>query len=409
MAIRKIADLTPQRRNANRHTQYGMARLEDSIRADGYLTPMTAAASGEVFDGSARLETVADLMGDTEPIVVESDGTRPIVHIRTDIPTADDPRAVRLALAANRVAELNLEWDAEVLAELADEGATEGLFTAEDLAALAVETETTEGAGGDEFDATPEDGPTRCQPGDLWQLGRHRLLCGDSTDPLALERLMGGDAAAMVWADPPYGMSFQSSHRYASPQFDVIAGDQRPLTEFIPLIIDVPVWYVCCRWDSAPTFMEAVRAAGFKVVNWIVWHKSRGGMGDLEAGYRPTHETILYCSRERAFFAVDGRDDDTWDEQADAPSAYEHPTQKPVGLPARAIRNHSRPGDVILDPFGGSGPSLVACERLQRACRMLELDPRYCDVILRRWEAETGQTAERIDAATPMHAGNPHA
>jgi hypothetical protein len=113
-----------------------MGRLEESIRTDGYLTPMTAAADGEVFDGSARLETVADVLAEAEPIVVESDGTRPIIHVRTDIPSADDPRARRLALAANRVAELNLEWDAEVLAELRDEGAADALFYPHELAAL---------------------------------------------------------------------------------------------------------------------------------------------------------------------------------------------------------------------------------------------------------------------------------
>lgn len=254
------------------------------------------------------------------------------------------------------------------------------------------------GAGGDEFDATPEEsGPTRCQPGDLWLIGgKHRLIIGDCTDPATVKRLMNGERAEIMWSDPPYGQMFQSNHRVATPKFDHIIGDDRPLVEYFPLALGVPVWYVCCRWDTAPIFMDAIKANGFTIVNWIVWHKSRGSMGDLEAAYRPTHETILYCSRERAKFVRDGRDDDTWDIAADAPIDYEHPTQKPIALPERAILNHAPVGSIVYDPFLGSGPSLIAAHRTGRRCYGCEIEPRYGDVILRRAEAE-GLTVERAE------------
>lgn len=133
----KLDTYKPQSRNANRHRQRGMSMLEESIRRDGYLSPLTVAADGEAIDGSARLEVAADVFGtEVEPIIVRSDGTRPVIHVREDIPDAADPRAVRLSVAANRVAESNLEWDAEVLASLEAEGALAGLFTAEEVAEL---------------------------------------------------------------------------------------------------------------------------------------------------------------------------------------------------------------------------------------------------------------------------------
>jgi DNA modification methylase len=253
------------------------------------------------------------------------------------------------------------------------------------------------GQGGDEFDTTPDDDPTRAQPGDLWIIGGvHRLLVGDCTDAANVARLMGGERAAMMWSDPPYGQMFQSNHRTATPKFAHIKGDDRPLVEYLPLVTDIPVWYVCCRWDTAPVFMDAIADAGHAIVNWIVWHKSRGGMGDLEAAYRPTHETILYCSKGRVPFARDGRDDDTWDIAADAPASYEHPTQKPIALPLRAIENHAPTGSIVYDPFLGSGPSLIAAHRTGRRCYGMEIEPRYADVILRRAEAE-GLSVERFN------------
>lgn len=180
MATKKPANIRPQQNNANAHTPRGMGMLEGSIQRDGWIGAITVAADGETFDGSARVEvTAANGMLD-DAIVVETDGTRPIVVKRTDIATADDPRAKRLSVAANRVAELNLAWEPGVLAELRDDPAVAlgALFTAEEIADLAQPAETpAPGAGGDEFDATPDDGPTRAQLGDLWVIGGYQVEC----------------------------------------------------------------------------------------------------------------------------------------------------------------------------------------------------------------------------------------
>jgi hypothetical protein len=313
-----VADFRPQQRNANRHTIHGMARLEDSIRRDGYLTPMTAAASGEVFDGSARLETVAEILDGVEPIVVESDGTRPIIHVRTDIPTAEDPRAKRLALAANKVAADNLDWDPEVLAALQEEGATEGLFSDEDLAMIlaGAEPEATEGAGGDEFDTTPEEGPTRVQPGELWALGDHRLLCGDSTKAEDVARVMEGERAVLMNTDPPYGVSYdhQTSHdakndAYGENKqyrtFDKIAGDDltgEQLQAFLEAVIRTAVphldehaaFYLWHPMLTQGTFFAAAAAAAADILihRQIIWVKPHFifGRGD----YHWRHELCFY-------------------------------------------------------------------------------------------------------------------
>jgi DNA modification methylase len=409
-----------------------MGRLEESIRTDGYLTPMTAAADGEVFDGSARLETVADVLAEAEPIVVESDGTRPIVHIRTDIPTADDPRARRLALAANRVAELNLEWDAEVLAELADEGATEGLFTAEDLAALAVGPEMVEGAGGDEFDATPEDGPTRCQPGDLWQLGRHRLLCGDSTIPADLDRLLSGVRPVLIVTSPPYNQKIDGfkpsgmhkEHGWVEKVGALAYEDSLPEDEYQQRQAAALVLWHDHVGDGASVFYNHKNRYRDKQVvsplRWlpgpfrfrqeIVWSRP-GSVTQNARMFLPSDERIYWLYKGDDFLFHDTTENKTfstvWDIALETNKS--HAVAFPVELPSRCIRACSNPGDLVFEPYCGSGTTLIAAERLGRVCYGVEKLPSYADVILRRWEAETGQTAERIDAATPMHAGNPHA
>jgi len=327
--------------------------------------------------------------------IVEADGNTIIAVRRTGL-TAKQKK--RLALFDNRSAE-HAEWNPEALAELvAEDFDFKDLFSPDELDAILAELMEPDGGllATADPDAIPENVETRCKPGDLWQLGRHRLLCGDSTNPIDVERLMGGVSPAMVWADPPYGMQFQSNFRTATPKFERLQGDHAPLVEFMPLCVKTPVWYVCCRWDVASDFINAVKGCGFSVVNWIVWHKSRGSMGDLGASYRPTHETILYCSDGRVPFKSEGRDDDTWDEATDAPSKYTHPTQKPVSLVVRAMRSHTVVDDIVYDPFLGSGTSLIAAEQENRVCYGLEIEPKYCDVILTRWENATGKTATLI-------------
>lgn len=392
-----IDRIRKQQANANQHTERGMAALDASIAADGWIGALTVAADGEAFDGSARLDIGP---GFENPIVIESDGSRPIIHVRTDLPSATDPKAVRLGIAANRVAELNLSWDGDVLAAL-DVDLT-GLWTDDELAAL-LTTEPTEGAGGDDFDTTPDEGPTRVQPGEMWQLGRHRLLCGESTKREDVERLMGGERAAAVITDPPYNVDFKydgayagqddkSTTEYAAWLRSALSNGEECLSDggvvFVwqaqPNVQHFAEWFRDRDWrmfaacknfiQSRPTWMQ------FAWDPVIVWthgkneRKNHAGIRDWHLGETSNTQPTV----DRVISGV-------------------HPCPRPLDTVQYVIEGHTSSGDVALDLFLGSGTTLIACERTGRRCYGIEIEPRYCDVILKRFEAESGQLAERID------------
>lgn len=193
----KLTDFKKQSRNANKHTKRGLELLDSSIRKNGWIGAMTAAADGEIFDGSARLETVTEAMP-ADPIVVETDGKRPIIIKRTDIKKASDPKALRLALEANRIAQVDLNWDKDVLAEIKakKKELVEDLFSEKELKDLGLEP--------DELEAAPEAQMDKADQllkkwkvklGDLWQVGEHRIICGDSTDPEIYKKLLSKQAS----------------------------------------------------------------------------------------------------------------------------------------------------------------------------------------------------------------------
>ena len=214
----KLSDFRPQERNSNKHTPRGMGMLETALGEGGWIGAITSAADGEVFDGSARLETAFNLL-DTEPIIVDTDGTRPVILRRTDIASAKDPRAVQLGILANQVANANLAHDPNVLLEANDEGAIalSRFFTAGELEMLFASQEPEEMPGedneetaADELEAAEKGGiESRVSPGDIWQLGRHKMACIDSTDRGAIALLFDNLKADCIWTDPPYGVSYE--------------------------------------------------------------------------------------------------------------------------------------------------------------------------------------------------------
>lgn len=360
-----------------------MAALDQSIASDGWIGALTVAADGEAFDGSARLEVGP---GFDDPIVIESDGTRPIVHIRTDIPTASDPRAVRLGLAANRVAELNLAWSADVLASLDVD--LSGLWTDDEMTAL-LATEPIIGAGGDDFDTTPDEGPTRVQPGDLWQLGRHRLLCGDSTKAEDVARLMQGERADVVYTDPPYGYdkgieadeTIDTALRVYEPALvSAIVADNAWA------IVDTPKKYIS-------EFIDASERSGW-LTREPVLHMYRNSMANGVYGTNIFELSFVYSKGKPK---VNHRHLNGVDVARKAGSDNEYPTQKFVQSYAHYIEQFAPSGGAIYDAFLGSGTTLIAAERTGRRCYGIEIEPRYADVCLKRWEAETGMDAVRID------------
>ena len=365
-----------------------MMQLDRSVQTDGWIGAITVAADGETFDGSARIEVAKDALD--QAIVIRSDGTRPIVHIREDIPTADDPRAVRLGIAANRVAELNLEWDGELLASLADEIDLSGLWDDDELAALM--DPPLPGAGGDEFDTTPDDGPTRVQPGELWQLGRHRLLCGDSTKADDVARLMDGNRSTLLATDPPYNVGIIYGAETDDSKADAVyeAFTRRWMTAWqavsdrqivSPGCNNLVMW---CRWFDpyhiAPWTKTNAMTNG-KVSRWWCW------------------EPVLFFGEKW----IRTRPNDVFDFPVPPQTAVGigslsglHPCPKPVPMWVDLIECYSERDDIVADAFAGSGTMLIAAERTKRIAYVMELEPKYADLCLRRFTAETGIEPELL-------------
>ena len=242
--------------------------------------------------------------------------------------------------------------------------------------------------------------------GDIWKLGHHRLMCGDSTlidnfDKLCTEQ------ADMIFTDPPYGMSYGGGRAEGSTKkgalvkaHGMIKNDDLRDDALISLVKDSLTTslikakqncsaYICFTWRTYTEFHKAISDAKYNIKNCIVWDKKSIGLG--QSNYRPQHEFIFYCGEE---WYGDKAQSDVWHMSRGSTSKYVHPTQKPVELISKAIKNSSKKGDVIIDCFGGSGSTLIACEKLNRKARVMELDPKYCDVIVKRWENFTGLKAE---------------
>lgn len=230
--------------------------------------------------------------------------------------------------------------------------------------------------------------------------------------------------ADMIFTDPPYGYSYQSNMRTKTEKFDVIKNDDK-LLDYFPMAKEFCKGFIysCCSWKNAEKWIALFRKY-FDLTNVIIWDKGGGGMGDLVHTFSTDYEMILVANqgqelRGKRYGSVwnftkkelkkmkkaelyqiisDWRKfSDVWIIRKDSNESYLHPTQKPVALSARAIRSSTDFGDTVLDLFGGSGSTLIACEQMNRNCRMMELDPKYCDVIIKRWENLTGKRAELIE------------
>lgn len=398
-----LADLTPDRRNANRGTPRGRALLEDSLRRYGAGRSILADKHGNVIAGNKTLEAAADL---GLPVrFVQTDGRELVVVQRRDLDLDADPRARELAYADNRVAQLDLDWDVQALAE--DQAAGIDLarvgFTADELAELFADTDAgTEGlTDPDAVPAVPDEPVTK--PGDLWLLGRHRLLCGDSTVATDVERLLDGAIPELLVTDPPYGVEYDAAWRdeaaargliaHAASRVGKVENDARVDWREAWSLVPAAVAYVWHADRHASAVQESIEAVGYEVRCQIIWAKSRFVIS--RGHYHWQHEPCWYAVRRGATANWIGDRSQTtlWDDiTLDANVEGGHSTQKPVECMARPLRNHA--GDVY-DPFLGSGTTLIAAEMLNRTCYGMEISPAYCDVIVRRWEEFTGQEARR--------------
>jgi DNA modification methylase len=396
-----IDQLRPDPANPRRIGEAELDALERSIREFGFVQPVLARREdGVVVGGHQRLVAARRLGLQTVPVTW------------LDLPVE---QARVLGLALNRISG---SWDEQLLARLLSDLQTSpevdltlSGFGEGEVRDLLRSLETREkrerpesfdlGAALEEATRSP-----RTTPGDLWVLGEHRLLCGDATKPEDVERLLRGTRATMAFTDPPYNVSL-GDH----------GGQQRgsrrrriPNDSLDPLVWEtfVRAWarsllagvdgalYVCMSSKELPLVSRVLAEEGGHWSDTIIWHKDRFVLG--RADYQRAYEPIWFGWREGAshYWCGDRDQDDVWEinRPSDAPL---HPTMKPLPLMERAITNSSVSGELVLDPFLGSGSTLIACERTGRLCAGIELDPVYAEVALRRWERFSGLEAERLD------------
>jgi DNA modification methylase len=384
-----IEALTPYSKNSRIHSEEQIAQIAASIQAFGWTNPLLVGPDNKIIAGHARW-AAAKLLRLTEvPTIVLANLT--------------EAQRRALVIADNQLA-LNARWDMELLrAELEALGAEEfdidliG-FGESELADLLANDQN--GGHADE-DAVPETTDTPISvPGDLWILGDHRVVCGDAIQMDVIEKVMGGYLADMVFCDPPFNVSYQGGPQRYSRKRKAIANDdlgcafgaflQRACTNL--LAVTKGSIYICMSSSQLHTLQKAFTEAGGHWSTFVIWAKDRFTLG--RSDYQRQYEPMLYGWREGTdHFWCGARDQgDVWFMNKPQANVL-HPTQKPVELPERAIRNSSKTRDTVLDAFGGSGSTLIACETTGRQARVVELEPTYVDTIVRRWEQYTEKCA----------------
>lgn len=385
---RSVGDLIPYARNSRTHSEDQVAQIAASIKEFGWTNPILVDTGGVVIAGHGRL-MAARKLGYTEVPTIELSEM-----------TETQKRAY--VIADNRLA-LNAGWDNEMLTvelnELLADGYSLDLlgFDAKELDAL-LEPEVIDGLTDE--DAVPEVGPEPItKPGDVWVLGRHRLMCGDSTSITDIERLTGEALVDMWLTDPPYNVAYEGGTKEKLTIQNDSMGDEQ-FRQFLrdayvaadTVMKPGAVFYIWHADSEGYNFRGAAQDAGWKVRQCLIWKKSSLVMGRQD--YHWKHEPCLYGWKEGAGHLWSADRKQTTILEFDKPSRNgEHPTMKPVALFEYQLLNNTKGGDIVLDSFGGSGTTLIAAEKNGRIGRLMELDPKYCDVIIKRWEDFTGKKA----------------
>jgi DNA modification methylase len=384
--------LIPYARNARTHSDEQVAQIAASIREWGWTMPVLVDEAGTIVAGHGRVLAAQRLGLPEVPVMVATGWS--------------EAKRRAYVIADNKLA-LNAGWDEELLrlelGELKGLGVDLGLtgFGELELEKLLISADG---------DSDPDDAPEPpaepiSRPGDLWICGEHRVLCGDATVRADVEKLLDGELADMAFTDPPYNVNYANSAK------DKLRGKNRPILNdalgegFEALLhaananmlaVTKGAIYICMSSSELDTLQKAFREAGGKWSTFVIWAKNAFTLG--RADYQRQYEPILYGWKDGAeHYWCGARDQgDVW--LFDKPHKNDlHPTMKPVALVERAIRNSSKSRDIVLDPFGGSGTTMIAAERTGRRARLLELDPRYVDVVVRRWEELSGLKAEAVE------------
>jgi len=393
-----IDRLLPYIRNARTHSDEQVAQVAASIQEFGWTNPILVGSDGVIIAGHARLAAARKLGIAEVPVIV-------LDHL-----TETQRRA--LVLADNKLA-LNAGWDEDMLRveieSLKDDDFNLDLvgFTSQELDDLLCDPEETRDGLTDE-DAVPETPETAVTvAGDVWLLGEHRLLCGDATQMSDVEKVLAGGLADMVFCDPPYNVNYGAtmkdklrgkSHRKIAND-NLGDGFEKFLRDACVNLLAVTkgAIYICMSSSELHTLYHAFTESGGHWSTFVIWAKNVFTMG--RADYQRQYEPILYGWKEGTdHYWCGARDQgDVWFVKKPVVNDL-HPTMKPVELVDRALRNSSKSRDTVLDPFGGSGTTLIACEKAGRQARLIELEPKYVDVIVRRWQAWTGGPARHAES-----------
>ncbi len=400
----KPTSLKPWANNARIHSKKHLRQIADSIEEFGFTNPIIIDSNNAILAGHGRVEAAIKMGLETVPC------------LRQDQMTEEQKRAY--VLADNKLA-LNAGWDEDLLAK--ELGALYELdlnfdveitgFSIPEIDNL-IDGASVEEPGDPADDRMPEDDvPSRCRAGDLWQLGPHRLICGDSLDPQTIECLMDGDKARMVFTDPPYNVPIDghvgNSGKIKHREFAMASGEmsqkefigflQKAFTNMANNSVDGSIHYICMDWRHMPEMLDAGNHVYDEFKNLIVWVKDNGGMGSF---YRSRHELIFTFKKGNAphinsfELGQHGRyRTNVWQYKGvntmrvgRLEELALHPTVKPVQMIADAIKDVSGRGDIVLDLFSGSGSTLIAAHKTGRKAYICELDPIYCNRIIARWE-----------------------
>jgi len=402
--IHSLNDLIADPLNANRGTDRGRTALARSLRSTGAGRSIVIDKHGRIIGGHKTVEQARQL---GLPItVVPTKGDVLVAVQRLDLDVLTDPRARELAVADNRVAELDLEWDPAILQQLQAEGlALDGFWTPAEFANLV----TANGAAGQTDDDAVLEPPktTHVRRGDVYQLGRHRLGCFDATCEADVRSLLGGVRPLLMATDPPYGVDYKPADRHrAYPQQRTAVGrvlnDTRADWGAAFALFSGHVVYAWHAALFADVVMAALRRADFEIRSQIIWSKSTLVLS--KGAYHWKHEPAWYAVRRgrSANWCGDRSQTTVWEvpnlnpmggSRVGENTPTGHSTQKPVRLFELPMLNHTTGSDAVYDPFVGSGSALIAGEKLGRTVYAMDLDPIYVDVALQRWEAFTGQKA----------------
>lgn len=395
MKIEKIniSEITEYSGNVKEHPEWQIEQIKNSIQEFGFNDPIAIDEKNIIIEGHGRYLALKEL-GYTEVEVIrlnhlteEQKTAYAIAHNKLTMNTEFDIEKLRYELNKLEINDFDLDllgFDEAELEEITEDGIEEaeedGIEIIEDDLEI----------------AEPEN--VVIKMGDLIELGNHRVMCGDSTNLEDVKKLISGKKVNMVFTDPPYGYKYQSNMRTKSDKFDMLTNDDKILN-FMPILKKFCSGFVfiCASWKNIKEWIKLFEEY-FELTNIIVWNKGGGGMGDLKHTFATDYELILCSSRNCEITGK--RIGSVWTINKDASINYVHPTQKPIKLSATAIESTTKENEKVLDLFGGSGSTLIACEQLNRKAYLMELETKWVQVIIERYLKFTGEEEIKINGKT---------